>query len=144
MAKARVMSAAAAGGVAIAMMFSGTAWAGGGPSNEYENPNDVSSAVGTGIFDSGLVGFHGTGDTNEEASANVIAQCQAAGGSDCTADEVTNDNLCIVAIADDNSDVVAGGAGVTIEAAREDAFQRAMAKNMPLAPNSPIVISDCP
>jgi len=48
-----------------------------------------------------------------------------------------------VSVADDGNEVVAGGAGVTTEAARDDAFQRAAANGTPLGPNATIVISDC-
>lgn len=115
----------------------------GGPGGAVEGPGDISVAVGTGVFVDGLVGFRATGATNEEASARVIEQCRTAGGQDCTSDEVTNDKLCIVSVADDVTDVVAGGAGVTLDAARDDAFQRAAANGTPLGPNAPIVISDC-
>jgi hypothetical protein len=70
-------------------------------------------------------------------------QCQGAGGQECTSDEVTNDNLCIVSVADDGNDVVVGGAGVTVEAARDDAFARAAVNGTPLGPTAAIVISDC-
>ena len=120
----------------------GPAWA-GGPGGAVEDSTDISVAVGTGVFIDGLVGFTATGATNEEASARVIGQCQSAGGQECTSDEVTNDNLCIVSVADDNNDVVAGGAGVTVEAARDDAFARAAANGTPLGPDALIVISDC-
>jgi len=108
-----------------------------------EDTNDISVAVGTGVFVDGLVGFKASGATNEEASAQVIAQCQSAGGQECTSDEVTNDNLCIVSVGDDSNEIVAGGAGVTVEAARDDAFQRAAANGTPLGPTAAIVISDC-
>jgi hypothetical protein len=101
-------------------------------------------AVGTGVFIDALDGFTATGDSAAEASAAVIAACQAAGGVDCTADEVTNDNLCIVSVADDVTDVVAGGAGATVEAARADAFARAAANGTPVSPSALTVISDCP
>jgi hypothetical protein len=120
----------------------GNAWA-GGPGGVVEESNDISVAVGTGVFIDGLVGFRASGATNDEASARVIAQCQSAGGQECTSDEVTNDNLCIVSVADDVNDVVAGGAGVTVEVARDDAFARAAANGTPLGPTAAIVISDC-
>jgi hypothetical protein len=126
----------------VAVALSGDAWA-GGPGGVVEDTNDISVAVGTGVFIDGLVGFRATGATNEEASARVIAQCQSAGGQECTRYEVTNDNLCIVSVADDGNDVVAGGAGVTVEAARNDAFARAAANGTPLGPTAAIVISDC-
>ena len=129
-------------GVIVAGMSASTASA-GGPGGANENSTDISVAVGTGVFVDDLVGFKATGATNDEASARVIAQCQSVGGQDCTSDEVTNDNLCIVSVADDGNEVVAGGAGVTTEAARDDAFQRAAANGTPLGPNATIVISDC-
>ena len=88
--------------------------------------------------------FHATGDTLEEASAALLAECRADGGQDCTVDEYSNDNLCIVSVADDDSDVVAGGAGVNVEAARIDALARAAGNNTPIAADAPVVISDCP
>ena len=69
--------------------------------------------VGNRVFVDGLAGFKASGATNEEASAQVIAQCQSAGGQECTSDEVTNDNLCIVSVGDDSKEIVAGGAGLT-------------------------------
>ncbi len=144
MANTRLISAIAAAGFIAAGIPAGIAWAGGPGGTVDDAANDISVAVGTGTFIGELDGFIGTGDTNDEASASVLAQCNAAGGVDCTVDEVTNDNLCIVSVADDGSDVVAGGAGPTIEAAVADAYARAAANNTPLAPNSPVVISACP
>jgi hypothetical protein len=129
-------------GVIAAAMSTSTASA-GGPGGANENSTDISVAVGTGVFIDDLVGFKATGATNDEASARVIAQCQSAGGQECTSDEVTNDNLCIVSVADDSNEVVAGGAGVTVEAAHDDAVQRAAANGTPLSPAAVIVISDC-
>ena len=43
----------------------------------------------------------------------MVAACQAAGGVDCTSDEVTNDNLCIVSVFD-RTNVDASGAGPTV------------------------------
>lgn len=131
-----------AGGCVAATVVAGSAWA-GGPIGPVDDPNHASEAVGTGTFTNALVGFHATGATNEEAAANVIAKCQLAGGQDCTADEVTNEDLCIVSVADDGPDVVAGGAGVTVEAARDDALRRAAANGTPLPPTASVVISDC-
>lgn len=142
MANTRLVSVILAAGVITAGISTGIAWA-GGPGGVVEDSNQISEAVGTGVFENAIVGFVAGGATNEEASANVIAKCQAAGGQECTSDEVTNDDLCIVSIADDDSDVVAGGAGTTTEAARADAFQRAAANGTPLAAGSPIVISSC-
>jgi len=138
----RLVAPLVAAGVIAVGISTGTAWA-GGPGGAIENSPDISVAVGTGVFIDGLVGFTATGATNDEASARVIAQCQSAGGQECTSDEVTNDNLCIVSVADDGNEVVAGGAGVTSAAARDDAFQRAAANGTPLGPAAVIVISDC-
>lgn len=142
MANKRWVSAILAAGVVAAGISVGAAWA-DGPGGVVEN-TDIAEAVGTGVFQDELVGFLATGATNDEAAANVIAACQAAGGVECTADEVTNDSLCIVSVADDDTDVVAGGAGVTVEAARIDALVKAAGNNTPIAADAPIVISDCP
>lgn len=142
MPRTRFVVALAAAGVVVAGISAGTAMA-GGPGGVVENSSDASVAVGTGVFIDGLVGFRATGATNDEASARVIAQCLSAGGQECTSDEVTNDRLCIVSVADDSNDVVSGGAGVTVEAARDDAFQRAAGNGTPLGPSAAIVISDC-
>ena len=138
----RLVAPLVAAGVIAVGISTSTAWA-GGPGGAIEDSNDISVAVGTGVFVDGLVGFRASGATNEEASAQVIAQCQSAGGQECTSDEVTNDNLCIVSVGDDSNEIVAGGAGVTVEAARDDAFQRAGANGTPLGPTAVIVISDC-
>ena len=133
-----------AGGVIAAGISAGVpAWA-GGPDGDVEDSNDISAAVGTGVFVGDLVGFQASGATDDEASANVIAACKRAGGQECTSDEVTNDNLCIVSVADNISDVVAGGAGATIEAAREDAFGRAATNNTPLPQTATTIVSACP
>lgn len=142
MANTRLISAIAAAGFIAAGIPAGIAWA-GGPGGTVQD-TDISVAVGTGAFVGELDGFTGTGATNEEAAASVLAQCNAAGGVDCTVDEVTNDNLCIVSVADDNTDVIAGGAGPTIEAAVADAYARAAAKNTPMDPGAPVVVSACP
>ena len=138
----RLVAPLVAAGVIAVGISTSTAWA-GGPGGAIEDSNDISVAVGTGVFVDGLVGFKASGATNEEASAQVIAQCQSAGGQECTSDEVTNDNLCIVSVGDDSNEIVAGGAGVTVEAARDDAFQRAAANGTPLGPTATIAISDC-
>ncbi|MFZ4372332.1 MAG: hypothetical protein ACOYO2_03790 [Mycobacterium sp.] len=141
MANTKLISLMAAAGIVAAGISISSAWA-GGPSGAIEE--DMFEAVGTGVFIDALDGFTATGDSAAEASAAVIAACQAAGGVDCTADEVTNDNLCIVSVADDVTDVVAGGAGATVEAARADAFARASANGTPFGPSALTVISDCP
>jgi len=121
--------------------------------SKYIDPQDPSVAVGTGEFldpagDSDpatntLVGFVASGATNEEASATVIKACQDAGGVECTADEVTNDDLCIVSVASDATDVVAGGAGATVEEAKQDALRRAEANGTPEGPDAVVVVSNC-
>jgi hypothetical protein len=141
MANTKLISFMAAAGIVAAGISISSAGA-GGPSGVVED--DMFEAVGTGVFIDALDGFTATGDSAAEASAAVIAACQAAGGVDCTADEVTNDNLCIVSVADDVTDVVAGGAGATVEAARADAFARATANGTPFSPSALTVISDCP
>jgi len=149
----RLVYAVAAAGVIAAAAAAGSAWA-GGPGGTVENtPADLYVAVGSGTFEdpadgaggNGLeVGFTANGATADEASANVIAACQAAGGVDCSSDEVTNDNLCIVSVFDPVSHVEAGGAGATVEDARLDAIQQAAANNTPLPPNAPVLTSSCP
>jgi hypothetical protein len=143
--------AALAAALIAGSISTGIAWA-GGPGGAVEDPEDIFAAVGTGTFEdfsdgpnglSGEAGFTATGDTAEEASA-VIAQCQAAGGVDCTADEVTNDNLCIVSVGSSTAGVVAGGAGVTVDAARQDAINKAAANNTPLGADAVVIISACP
>lgn len=143
MAKTRLVTAIVGASVLALAVPAGIAWA-GGPGGTVEGPQNISVAVGTGTFINEMDGFIGTGATNDEASASVLAQCNAAGGTDCTVDEVTNDNLCIVSVADDNSDVVAGGAGPTVEAAIADAYARAAGQGNPMTPGSPAVVSVCP
>jgi len=143
MAKYRLLSSIAAAGIVAAGISTGVAWA-GGPGGVVDDPEDIYEAVGTGTFDNVLVGFRATGDTLEEVSAALLAECQADGGIDCTVDEYSNDNLCIVSVADDITDVVAGGAGPTVEAAKADAVARAAANGTPLDASAAIVISACP
>lgn len=143
MARTRSLWAMAFAGVVAAGISTSVAWA-GGPGGVVEDPEDIYAAVGSGVYSNALAGFTATGDTAEEASAAVIAACQAAGAEDCTVDEYTNDNLCIVSMADDVSDVVAGGAGPTVEAAQQDAVQRAAANNTPFLGAPVLVISACP
>ncbi len=140
MANIRLVSALVAAGVIAAGVSTSYAWA-GGPSGVNDN---IYEAVGTGTFIGELDGFRATGSSAAEASAAVIAACQAAGGVECTADEVTNDNVCIVSVADDVSDVVAGGAGPTVEAAMADAIARAAASGTPFGPTPAVVVSACP
>jgi uncharacterized protein YgbK (DUF1537 family) len=141
MGRTRKVWAFVAAGVVAGGVSTGIAWA-GGPGGTVEA--DTSVAVGTGLFNNSIVGFTATGATNDEAAAKVIAACQAAGGVDCTADEVTNDNLCIAAVASDLTDIVAGGAGPTVEAARQDALNKAMANGTPEGPDAVVVVSVCP
>lgn len=115
---------------------------------------DISVAVGTGEFTdregdknpdtNTIVGFTATGDTNEEAMGAVILACQEAGGVECTADEVTNDKLCIASVASSTSHVVAGGAGATVEDARLDAIKRAEDNKTPIGDDAFVVVSSCP
>lgn len=142
MAKTRLVSAIVVAGALAVGVPAGIAWA-DGPGGAVED-NNISVAVGTGTFVGELDGFTGTGATNDEASASVLAQCNAAGGVDCTVDEVTNDNVCIVSVADDNVDVISGGAGPTVEAAVADAYARAAAAGTPMTPGAPVVVSACP
>ncbi|MGD9622000.1 MAG: hypothetical protein AB7G47_13115 [Mycolicibacterium sp.] len=143
MPKTGLVSTIAVAGLIAAGISSGPAWA-GGPGGVIENVDDMSVSVGTGVFENALVGFVATGPTNDAAMANVIAQCQAAGGMECTSDEVTNDALCIVSVADPVDNEVAGGAGVDIPTAVADAIQSAAANNMPIPPaDAVVVISDC-
>jgi len=138
-----MISALAAAGVIAAGISTSTAWA-GGPGGAVEDREGMYAAVGTGTFQGALVGYRATGDTAEEAAAAVIAACQADGGQDCSSDAETNDNLCIVSVADDYNDHVAGGVGVTVEAARQDALRREAENNTPHGPHAGVVISDCP
>ncbi|MFM8597408.1 MAG: hypothetical protein ACKOB8_00080 [Mycobacterium sp.] len=149
----RWIPAVAAAGIAAAGIAGGIAWAGGPGGTVDDTPPDLYEAIGTGTFEnlqdgpggnSFEVGFRATGATADEASGSVIAACQAAGGVDCTSDEVTNDNLCIVSVGDDATDVVAGGAGPTVEAARQDAIARAAAIGTPMSPAAGVIISACP
>ena len=143
MANIRLVSAVVVAGVIAAGASTGYAFA-GGQGGTVNNSDAIYEAVSTGTFIGELHGFTASGSSAEEASAAVIAACQAAGGVECTADEVTNDNLCIVSVADDSNDVVAGGAGVTVEAAMADALARAAANNTPLGPEAAVVVSACP
>ncbi|MDQ1320490.1 MAG: hypothetical protein QG655_1733 [Actinomycetota bacterium] len=143
MANFRLLSSIAAAGIVAAGISTGVAWA-GGPGGVVDDPEDIYDAVGTGTFNNSLVGFHATGDTLEEASAALLAECRADGGQDCTVDEYSNDNLCIVSVADDVTDVIAGGAGPTVEAAKADAIARAAANGTPLDASAAIVVSACP
>jgi hypothetical protein len=158
MASKRVLTAAAAAAAATiaAAISTGTAWAGGptdstvddspGPPGNY---GGMFSALGSGTFiepngQNVEVGYNEYGYTAAEAQTNVVRQCLNEGGQNCSSDIVTNDNLCIVSIVDGRTNVNSGGAGPTIEAARQDALTRAAANNMPMSPDSAVLISDCP
>jgi hypothetical protein len=131
-------------GVVVATLSVGSAWA-GGPDGAVESDDNISQAVGSGVLNGALTGFSATGPTNEAASAAVVAACQQAGAQECTRDEVTNDNLCVVSVgADDESGIVSGGAGPTVEAARDDAFRHSQDANAPLDPGARILVSACP
>jgi hypothetical protein len=142
MAKTRFVSAIVAAGVLAVGVPAGIAWA-GGPSGAVED-NEISQAVGTGTFIGEIDGFTAIAATNDEASAEVLAQCNALGGVDCTVDEVTNDNLCIVSAGDPDTGEVAGGAGPTVAAAFADATARAATTDLPFGPNAVVIISACP
>ncbi len=139
----RLVSAIMAAGVITAGISTGTAWA-GGPGGAVENVDQMSAAVGTGVFIDELAGFLALGNTNEEAMANVVAQCEAAGGMACSSDMATNVDNCIGAFADPVNFVAGGGAGATIEEARQNAIQRAIDANIPVSPPDVfLVIADC-
>lgn len=143
MAQYRLISGIVATGVIAAGISTGTASA-GGPGGVVENADMMSVAVGTGVFMEDLVGFVAEGATNEDAMASVIAQCQAAGGMECTSDEATNEAMCIASVADPVNMVVAGGAGDTVQAAVENAIQESAQNSMPMSPaDVVVVISDC-
>ncbi|CAN5505891.1 hypothetical protein BH10ACT9_BH10ACT9_06930 [soil metagenome] len=140
----RRSTAVFAAGAVAATVWAGSAWA-GGPGGVVENDGDISAAVGSGVLDGMLVGFTAAGPTNEAASTAVIAACQQSGAADCSRDEVTNDNLCVVSVgSSDGSGIVAGGAGPTVQAARDDAFRHALDANAPLDPGAQILASACP
>ncbi|ANW65061.1 hypothetical protein BCA37_16980 [Mycobacterium sp. djl-10] len=129
------------GVVLFAAAGTGVAWS-DGPTGGGEA--DISAAVGSGVLDSRLVGFIATGPTNEAASAAVIAACQSAGALDCSRDEVSNDDLCLVSVGvDDGRGIVAGGAGPTVEVARDDAIRHAEVAGAPLGPGARILASTC-
>ncbi len=149
----RVIGAVLTAGVLAGGMLSGCAKS-ESPSAETKAAEDVSVAVGTGEFTDAsgdkdpatntIVGFTATAATNDEASAKVIKACEDAGGVECTADEVTNDNVCIASVASSETHVVAGGAGATVEDARLDAIKKAEANKTPLGADAVVVVSACP
>jgi hypothetical protein len=154
MARTALVSAAAV--AAAATLTAGIAWAGGPPGVVDDSPGPPGSyggmfaAVGSGTFvdpsnqDSVEVGYNAYGNTEAEAESSLIGQCVADGGQNCSADMVTNDNLCIAVVVDINTRVDVGGAGPTVEAARLNAVDRAAANGTPVSPDSPVLISDCP
>jgi hypothetical protein len=133
----------AALGVIVATFSAGTASA-GGPDGAVGGGNDISQAVGSGVLNGTLAGFAATGSNNDAASAAVIAACQQAGAEECSRDEVTNDDLCVVSVGEDSSGVVAGGAGSTVEAARDDAFRHSVDASAALTPDARVLVSACP
>jgi hypothetical protein len=138
---ARVSSTMCALGIVVATFSVGSAWA-DGPDGVVEGGDDISQAVGSGVLNGTLAGFSATGPTNAAASAAVIVACQQAGAQDCSSDEVTNTDLCVVSVgADDDSGVVAGGAGPTVEAARDDAFRHAEDANAALGPDANVALA---
>jgi hypothetical protein len=144
MALTRMASTIFAIGVVVATVSVGSAWA-GGPDGVAEGGDDFSQAVGSGVLNGTLAGFSATGPTNDAASAAVIAACQQAGAEDCSRDEVTNDNLCVVSVgADNDSGIVSGGAGSTVEAARDDAFRHAADADAALDPGARVLVLACP
>ena len=140
---ASVVSATVAASV-IAAMLSTIPASAGGESGVVENSTDIAAAVGSGVINGAIVGFTATGVDNQAAKANVIAACQRVGAQQCTSDEDTDDRLCIVNVDHGETGVVAGGAGLTIEAARADALNRAAANNTPLDSTDPTLASSCP
>jgi len=143
MALTRMTSTIFALGVVVATFSVGPAWA-GGPDGVVEGGDDISQAVGSGVLNGALAGFSATGPTNDAASAAVIAACQQAGAQECSRDEVTNDNLCVVSVGEDSSGVVAGGAGPTVEAARDDAFRHSVDASAALTQDARVLVSACP
>lgn len=158
MVKIRLVTAIVAG-VGVAGISLGTAWAGGPPGVVDDTPGPPGSyggmfaAVGSGTFTdpsdptgrrSVEVGYDAFGNTAEETTSSLVAQCEADGGQSCSADMVTNDNICIVVVADESTKIDVGGGGPTVEAARLDAINRAAANGTPINPAAPVLISDCP
>jgi hypothetical protein len=143
MSLARMTPAIFAVGVVVATFSGGSAWA-GGPGGVVEGDGEFSQAVGSGVLNETLAGFAATGPSNEAASAAVIAACEQAGAEECSRDEVTNDNLCVVSVGEDSSGVVAGGAGPTVEAARDDAFRHSVDAGAALTQDARILVSACP
>lgn len=138
-----LVSAVSVLGVIASLVWATSAWA-GGPGGVVEN-TDLSRAVGSGLLGGTLVGYTASGPTNEAAAAAVVSVCQGAGAEQCSSDEVTNDVFCVVTVgADDGSGLVAGGAGGTVEAARDDAYQNAGRAGVVLDPAARVLASSCP
>ena len=154
MSNTRVVWAIVAAGVLAGGVLSGCSKSESPGGETKAAAQDISVAVGTGEFTdtagdkdpatNTIVGFTATAPTNDEASAEVIKACQDAGGVECTADEVTNDNVCIASVASDETAVVAGGAGATVEDARLDAIKKAESNKTPLGADAVVVVSACP
>lgn len=137
------MGMASATGLAVMVVTAAISWA-GGPGGVVTG-GDISRAVGSGVMDGLLVGFSASGPTNDAASAAVVAACQSTGAEQCSSDEVTNDVFCVVSVgADDGSGIVSGGAGATIEAARDDAFANVARANLVLDPSARVLAGSCP
>ena len=132
----------AAGAVALGLAIA-PAWA-GGPPGVVEDFSNIAQAVGSGLINDTLVGYTAFGPDDNAAEAAVIAACQAAGARDCTSDEASNDNLCIMTIGDDTTGGVSGGAGRTEDDAYAEAVARAAAAGTPLGPETRVLISACP
>ena len=121
-------------GAVAAMVSTGPAWA---------DDAGMSRAVGSGVIDGVLVGYMASGATNDEAEAAVLAVCQNAGADQCTSDEVTNADVCVVSVGEDDSGLVAGGAGHTIEEAFANAVENASNFDQVLDPTGRVLISSC-
>jgi hypothetical protein len=131
-----------AAGLLCVVAMAPPAWA-DGPGGVVDS-GAVSRAVGSGVRDGTLIGYSATGPTNDLAASAVIAACQGAGATECSSDEESNDTNCIVTVgADDGSGVVSGGAGPTVEAARDDAFRHVSAAQLTLAPDARVLASSC-
>ncbi len=128
-------------GTITATISASLAWA-DGPGGEVE-PGVMSRAVGSGVLDGVLLGYTASGATNDEAEAAVIAVCQGAGADQCTSDEVTNADVCVVSVGEDDSGLVAGGAGHTIEDAFANAVYNASEFDQVLDPTGRVLISSC-
>jgi len=115
MANTRVILAIVTAGLLAGGVLSGCAKT-ESPGGEASVAEDISVAVGTGEF------------TDVK-------------GDD---DPATNTIVCIASVASDATDVVAGGAGATVEDAKLDAIKKAEDNKTPLGPDAFVVISACP